>query len=254
MIQFKNVTYEVKGKTLIHLDITFPEQQIVGIVGPNGAGKSTLLKLMTGLIKPSSGEILFNGKSFSRLSRKQLARQIAFVQQHKSAVTDVLVEDAVKLGRTPWKGLFVSWYKEDDAIVKKALSTMNLLALKHRFWRTLSGGEQQRVSLAQGIAQDAPCLILDEPTNHLDIKHQVEMLRWINAQKNQKTMFIALHDLNHAIACCDKVLLLKAGTVQAFDVPEVVLSKSKIENAFGVDVNIRKLADAQFYIDFCSNI
>ena len=157
-------------KVLEDVDISFPSDQLTGLIGPNGSGKSTLLKCIYRVMKPSAGQIFVGDKNIGKLSYKESAKQIAVLAQHHGTGFDLSVEDVVLMGRTPYKGIAEGDNAEDIAIAEKSMEETGVADMGSLSFIQLSGGEQQRVMLARALTQETSCLILDEPTNHLDME------------------------------------------------------------------------------------
>ena len=132
----------------------------VGLIGPNGSGKSSLMRLLAGVTQPQSGEVLLGGQPMQRLTRLQIAHQLALVSQMADTQDAITVQDAVELGRTPWLSALQTWSARDDAIVEQALADVGMAEKKGRVWNTLSGGERQRVHIARALAQQTSVLLL----------------------------------------------------------------------------------------------
>ncbi|NER65393.1 ABC transporter ATP-binding protein [Pseudomonas sp. MAFF212427] len=208
--------------------------ETLGIVGPNGSGKSTLLKLLAGLRTPSQGEVHLGNTALKRLPRRDIARQLAVVEQQADTSDAINVFDAVALGRTPWLSALSPWSSADSAIVQQALADVDATHLSTRNWRSLSGGERQRVHIARALAQRPQLLLLDEPTNHLDIQHQLTLLGLVQALP--VTTLIALHDLNQALTC-DRLAVLERGRLVALGAPLQVLTPARLRDTFGVQAH-----------------
>src|SRR4029453_16814075 len=178
--------------------------EVVGILGPNGSGKTTLLKLVAGALKPQSGHIRLNGTEVTSLPRRALARRLAVVPQDTSLAFDYSVLEVVLMGRYAHLGAFELERPRDLAAAFTALAATGTDAFATRQFRTLSGGEQQRVIIASALAQlddgrsqaqgprpkaqalESPALserseskgsllLLDEPTTSLDLRYQLEV-------------------------------------------------------------------------------
>ena len=218
------------------VDIAVTPGERLGIVGPNGSGKSTLLRLLAGIDRPCRGEVMLDGTPMRQLSRRAVARRLAFVEQQAETAERLTVRDAVELGRTPHLDALRPFGPTDRAIVEAALARVDMTPLAARLWHTLSGGERQRTHIARALAQEPAVLLLDEPTNHLDIRHQIALLALI--RRLPVTAVMALHDLNHACLYCDRVLLLRRGRVAALGPPAEVLTPATIRAVFGVEVAV----------------
>ncbi|MDF2068066.1 adenosylcobinamide amidohydrolase [Bacillus sp. Cr_A10] len=227
---------------LIVKDVSFEvgKGEMLGILGPNGSGKSTLLKVMSGILPMSSGDVLIEGKSLLSYSSKELAKKMAVLPQLHSQAFSHTVRDTVSLGRYPHQsGWFSSWSHEDEVAVKEAMKLTAMEVYEHQLLDLLSGGEQQRVFVAQALAQQAPILLLDEPTNHLDIAHQKQLLDTIKTQTIEKgiTVISVFHDINLASLYCDRLLLMEQGEIKAIGEPHEVVKKNQIETVYQARVS-----------------
>lgn len=236
-VKVDNASWAIDSKNIvdgIHLEVQSGE--FVGVIGPNGSGKSSLLRMIYRLYHPTSGLILINERDIWSLSTNEVAQNEAVLPQESIGDFDFTVEEIVFMGRTPHKKLFDIDSKEDDSIVKYALSRVGMDSFAQRNFRTLSGGEKQRVLIARALAQQAKVLILDEPTNHLDIRSQLDILELLRSL--QVTVIIALHDLNIAATYCDRLYLLQAGRVVAYGQPQDVLTPVMIESVYDVQAEV----------------
>ena len=216
---------------------------IVGLLGPNGSGKTTLLRLVAGVLKPQSGQVLIDGRPIEQLTRREVARRIAVVPQETHSAFDFSVIDMVLMGRYPHLGPFQLEGAADQEIAGDALAATGTTALAMRPFGTLSGGEKQRVVIATALAQASDMLLLDEPTAALDLGYQFEiaaLLRRLNAERGT-TMVVSTHDLNLAAALCQRVVLLSQGRVIAHGTTEETLTAENIRLLYDVD------ADVQFH-------
>ena len=223
----KNVSFHVQKGT------------IVGILGPNGSGKSTLLKLLSGIIKPSNGIVEIDGKPLTSYGSKELAKKMAVLPQlHANAFSNSVYE-TVSIGRYPYQsGLFSKWTDEDELAVQTAMQHTGVNRYAHVNLELLSGGEQQRVFIAQALAQQAEVLLLDEPTNHLDIAHQKQILDVLQQEvcSRQITVISIFHDINLASLYCDRLLLLQDGKVECIGAPHEVVQESTIDKVYEAEV------------------
>lgn len=196
-----------------------------GIIGPNGSGKSTLIRAMSGLLLPNQGEILFKGKPIQSYRKRELARQIAVLEQDGTPPLSFSVEEVVAMGRYPWLKPLSDLTHHDESIVSGVLKTLDLWDIRYQLVNTLSGGQRQMVSLARAMVQQPSVLILDEPTTFLDIGHQMMVMEHVRAwhQTHDITVIMVLHDLNLAGQYCDQLLLMDQGQVQSWgDVTKVL--------------------------------
>lgn len=234
-IEVENISKSIGEKSILKdISLSLESGQSLALIGPNGSGKSTLLRVIGGLLAADSGTVSVGEDTITSLSPRQLAQRLGFVSQEAGTTDAIRVQDAVKLGRTPWLS-FASPFGENDAeIVDRAMSDMAIEDYKNKLFNQLSGGEKQRVHIARTLAQTPQVFLLDEPTNHLDIRHQIAIMDWISVQ--EATVVLALHDLNHAFSC-DRVAVLEAGSLVAFGPPSNVLIPDVIEPVFQIAVS-----------------
>jgi len=237
MLSTKGVTWSAGGVEILRdVSIDVQEGEFLGIIGPNGSGKTSLLSLLSGVRRSRTGEVKLCGSPIHKLSRREIARKLALVEQQAGTTDRITARQAVELGRTPYLGALSPWSDADDLIVDQALSNVDMAQLANRYWHTLSGGERQRVHIARALAQEPQILLLDEPTNHLDIGHQIGLLDLVRRQG--LTVVAALHDLNHAAMFCDRIAVMKKGKIVELGTPREVLRADCIRNVFGVEVDI----------------
>lgn len=218
----------------VSIDVSAGE--FLGIIGPNGSGKSTLLSMLAGIRKPLSGQVLLDDRPIRSIGSRQLAQQLAFVEQQAETTERITARQAVELGRTPYLGPLSAWSSDDDVIVDAALENVDMADKAARFWRHLSGGERQRLHIGRALAQQPRVLLLDEPTNHLDIGHQIDLLDLVRRQ--DLTVVAALHDLNHAAMFCDRIAVMDHGRLTAIGPPSQVLTSQMIDAVFGVAATV----------------
>ncbi|MEV6055097.1 ABC transporter ATP-binding protein [Streptomyces sp. NPDC052107] len=206
--------------------------EITGLVGPNGSGKSTLLRTVYRHLKPTVGRVLLAGTDLREMTPLQSARHVAALPQERGSDFELTVREVVAMGRTPYKRALAGEDAADRDIVAQALTDVGMAKQAGRRFTALSGGERQRVLLARAFAQNPDILVLDEPTNHLDIRHQVDLLALLRAQR--RTTLVSLHDLNAAASVCDHLHVLHEGLVVASGPPREVLTPALMAEVFGV--------------------
>ncbi|WJY16573.1 ABC transporter ATP-binding protein [Pectobacteriaceae bacterium CE90] len=236
-ITAENITWTVGKKTIVNnVSLSVSRGETVGLIGPNGCGKSSLLRILAGLRRPHSGTVTLDGQNIARIAKKQLARRVAFVEQHGMTEANMRVVDVVKLGRIPHHSPFSNWSLQDDDTVTAALQRVDMLSKSEQGWLSLSGGERQRVHIARAIAQSPTEILLDEPTNHLDIHHQIQLMKLVS--ELPVTSIVAIHDLNHASMFCDALIVMQQGQIVAAGSPQVILTESLLWDVFGVETKI----------------
>lgn len=212
--------------------VTVEAGETVGLLGPNGSGKSSLLHLLAGVATPDTGVVALDGTDIHSLPRRQVARQVAMVDQHAHTEVDVTVLDVVRLGRIPHRGMSGHHPAADEAAIGRALVGTGMFEKRHRKWHTLSGGERQRAQIARALAQEPGHLLLDEPTNHLDIQHQLEILELV--AELPITSYVALHDLNLAAMYCDRIVVLLRGRIVGTGPPAEVITENLVRDVYNV--------------------
>lgn len=224
------------------LDLAVEPGTFVGLLGPNGSGKSTLLKLLAGVLPPSAGRVQLADEDLARIPRRRLAPALAFVPQDTRVWLPFTCREVVAMGRYAHRsglGLLDSGH---DQVVQRCMTDTGVLDLADRRITEVSGGEAQRVRIAQALAQEARILILDEPTSHLDISFQVEVMDLL-ARLNRGhglTVLAALHDLNLASLYCDRLVALRHGQVVKDGPPAQVLDPTLLWEVFGVRVEVQQ--------------
>lgn len=209
-----------------------------GLLGPNGSGKTTLLRCVAGLLD-FEGDLTLEGKSISAWSRRALARRLAFVRQSHALSFDFRVIDLVILGRAPHKSLLSVHDHVDEELAQNALQRVDLEGFATRSFHSLSGGEQQRVFLAQALVQEADILILDEPTTYLDVHHQYEFMGHVRSLVDRgHTVIGAVHDLELAARFADHLLVLDEGHVAAAGSPTDILTSELLAWVFRMDATV----------------
>jgi iron complex transport system ATP-binding protein len=249
MAELRDVRYQVGDTVILHgVTAAFRPHRFNVILGPNGSGKSTLLKLATGLIRPTSGEVLYGDRPVSSYSAHALARKRAVLSQHVDLVFPLPVKDVALIGRYPHYDRAPSAH--DREIVERALEMVGMAEKREQYYSTLSGGEQQKVQLARVLAQiwnyDEPrehkYLFLDEPTSSLDIHYQIHLLDMARALIDFDCTVVAiLHDLNVAFQYGDSFFLMKNGAIAREADSADDLSLDLIEHVF--DVSAHRITD-----------
>ncbi|MGI6878999.1 ABC transporter ATP-binding protein [Microbacterium sp. gxy059] len=227
-------------RLIVHgVDLEVRSGELLGLLGPNGSGKSTLIKSIAGIAPVRGGRLVHDDDvDLASLSRAAAAKLVAYVPQTIEASFGLDVRESVLLGRTPHFGTRprdVDWRHVD-----RAISLLGLDDLAGRAVTQLSGGQAQRVLIARAIAQDPRILLLDEPTSALDIRFQWQTLALARRLTRDAGVaaIIAIHDLNQAARCCDRLVVLKDGRLVASGTPGEVLRPDLIEDVYGIAVEV----------------
>lgn len=231
------------------LNLTINKGERVALIGNNGAGKSTLLKLLTGLIKPDSGEIELDGKDIIRLKPEQISDTISYVYQNPE---NMFIDDSIKRDIAfSMKARNIKGYKErTEALLRQ----FDLVELAERDGRLLSGGQMRRASLAIGVALNPQIMLLDEPTANLDIATRKSITKTLDDLKDSlETTIIATHDMQLVAEWANRIVVLHEGKVIGNGTREEIFHDETLLQLAGIDPpEIFKLAksmnsDASIY-------
>jgi iron complex transport system ATP-binding protein len=225
--------------TLDALSLTLSPGDFLAVVGPNGAGKTTLLRCLAGVLAPTGGQALLDGKPVLAFSRREVARRVAYSPQESSGRFGFSVRQAVAMGRHPWLARLAGPSPEDDDAVDRAMEAMDVARLARRPVTALSGGETRRVALARTLAQGGGAYLFDEPAAGLDIRHALSAMRaFADLARGGAAVAVVLHDLNLAAMFCPLMLMLDIGRARAYGPTPRVLTAKNVERVFGVRAEV----------------
>ena len=246
-IELENVNLTLGARTILHnISLTINEGEFIAILGPNGAGKSTLLKLLLGLYKPTSGNITVLGKTPKRGNNK-----IGYAPQHRTLEADLALraKDIVGFGLdgNQW-GIALPNAKREHHI-EQALDEVDMLHLARMPVGKLSGGEQQRLLIAQALLTHPEILLLDEPLASLDIIHSEGIVSLITkiARNRKMTVLLVTHDVNLLLPVIDRVLYV-ANTHGTIGKPDEVITNENLTKLYGSPVEVIKAQGRLFVI------
>lgn len=246
MIELKQITAGYGNhEVLRNASVCFEKGKLTSLIGVNGCGKSTLLKSILGMIRPSVGEIIVDGRELGSMTRNEIAKKVALLPQGKNT-PDMTVEQMVLHGRFPHLNYPRRYTKRDRDIALAAMRQMGIADHAGKPLYALSGGMRQNAYIAMALAQSTDYILLDEPTTYLDIVHQLELMNIMrDLAADGKGIVAVMHDLPMAFTFSDRIVLLNEGRVIADDVPEQLCRKNTIQQLFGVAIG--KSTDGQSY-------
>lgn len=230
LVEFKNVvkTYgegEGKQTAVDHVSFTIDEGELVVILGQSGAGKSTILNMLGGMDTPTEGKVTVAGRQISRMNDRQLgsyrAQVIGFIFQFYNLLPSLTAYENIALTKSIVKNAV-----EPD----KLLEMVGLSKCRNKFPAQMSGGEQQRVSIARALAKNPKILLGDEPTGALDSETGVIVLELLQklCREKKKTVIIVTHNSDIA-KCADKVIRMKNGKIKDITINEKPLDVKEVD-------------------------
>lgn len=224
-------------KVLSNILLDFPETGLIAFYGRNGSGKTTLFNIISGLLKPTSGEILFNNINYKDLSNDQFDflrnKYISFIFQDYNLISQLTVIENVRL---------VLDANDNDNKIYSILSEVGILDLKDRYISELSGGERQKVVIARSLVKGSKVLLADEPTASLDEESGISIIKLLKDLSKKMLVLWVSHDSSEINENADRIIKIKCGTI----IDDIVINK---ENTLNDDENIN-LNDTNRKINF----
>jgi iron complex transport system ATP-binding protein len=236
-MEFRNVGFARGARTIFdNLCFGIDQGGMVALVGPNGVGKTTLLSLASGLLQPATGQIFVQGRPLGDWNRRQLSGYVALVPQHLEVPFAFRVDEIVAQGRVPHLGFFGGLSSKDHEAIENAMEAVDILHMRDRIFAELSGGEQQRVKIAIGLAQQPKLMLLDEPTQHLDLGRQIELMSLLRRLIERGiTILAAVHDLALVRENCPTGILLTPDASAKVGPVAELLQADLLEHAFSIE-------------------
>jgi iron complex transport system ATP-binding protein len=240
VLEFATATVGYDAPVVREASLRVEAGEVVGIIGPNGAGKTTLLRAVTGGARIVGGDILVGGRPVRTYSRLELARSVAVLPQSAPQPFAFTARRFVEMGRHARVSRFGGLRPADVAAVERAMALTDTAGLAGEPVDTLSGGDLQRLTLAQALAQEPALLLLDEPTSHLDLNHRLQVLDVVRALADGAdgaaplAVVAVFHDLDMAARYADRLAVVSDARLMEADSPERVLTASMLADVFGV--------------------
>lgn len=239
VLRVDNISKSIKRKNIIkNINFEIKEGDICGFVGPNGAGKTTLIRIITGLIKPTKGAIYINNYDVNIKRKEALSSLGAIVEapiffEYLTGEQALLNLSLLNLDYTK---------KQREEIVKESLKIVGLYERRNEKISTYSLGMKQRLGIAQSLLNNPKIIILDEPANGLDPMGMIELRELIlklNKDKNI-TFFISSHLLDELQKICDKLVIIKEGSLIWYGDTKDLIDDNKSNNLEEIFVNLMK--------------
>lgn len=225
-IKTQNLTKKYKDKTVVNnLNLTVNKGEMYALLGVNGAGKSTTIKMLSCLIKPTSGEAELMGKSI--IKDENAVKQIISVSPQETSVAPNLT---VRENLEFIAGIFGFSKAEAKAKATKMIEDFDMADIEKSRAKTLSGGWQRRLSIAMALISEPEIVFLDEPTLGLDVLARRELWKHISKLKGKITIILTTHYLEEAEALSDRIGIMAKGVLKAEGTAEELKAKAGTEN------------------------
>lgn len=239
MAQDVHFAYDADQPVLHGISVGVRPGEVLYILGRNGTGKTTLMSCLTGVLKPTAGQVLLDGRELASYDAAGRARRVGLIPQLHVAAFAYSVRDMVLMGRAPHLSLFGTPRRADHAIVDQALHSVGLTDYAERPYTQLSGGERQLVMIARGLAQQCEVLLMDEPDAHLDPNNQHRVMEIVTQLARTGLSFVvSSHAPNNALLYADRVLLMQAGTALALGSVEETLTAALLTRAYDMPTEV----------------
>lgn len=224
-------------KALQTVSFTAEKGQVIGFLGPNGAGKSTMMKILTGFLKPDSGEVLVNDIDVLK-NPLEAQKTIGYLPENNALYKDMYVREYLHFCASIFK-IPISNNLTVKEQIEICIEKVGLQSESHKKIHQLSKGYQQRVGIAAAILHNPSVLILDEPTTGLDPNQLAEIRTLIKELGKEKTVLFSTHIMQEVEAVCDRVIIIKKGEVL---VNELLINLQKsnlqiVEVVFNAKIN-----------------
>lgn len=219
-------------KAVDNVSFSVHKGEVFGLLGPNGAGKTTVIKLLCGLLKADTGNMIFDGISLTT-DYSQIKNMIGLCPQEIVIWEQITCFEQLKFigmsyGLSP---------KEAGKKSESLLETLGLTGKKNKLAGTLSGGMKRRLNIALALVHDPRLIILDEPQAGLDPQSRILVRDVIRQLAKQKTVILTTHDMDEADRLSDRVAIIDHGKILVLDTPEVIRDKSGMGDIIQVNIN-----------------
>ncbi|WP_234376803.1 metal ABC transporter ATP-binding protein [Streptomyces sp. TP-A0356] len=255
VVSLRRASARVGGRTLwSDVDLDLGAGEFVAVLGPNGVGKSTLVKMLLGTVAPASGEVRVLGEQPGRAGDR-----VGYLPQRRSFDTSLRIRgiDVVRLGLDgdrwgvplPWPARLSARRRQQRDRLTDVIELVDASGYAHRPIGACSGGEQQRLLIAQALVRQPQLLLLDEPLDSLDLSHQGAVAALVGRICRERRMSVVMvaHDVNPILPWLDRVVYIAEGGVAAGR-PEEVITTQTLTRLYGVPVEVLRAGDGRLVV------
>jgi iron complex transport system ATP-binding protein len=245
------------GRIILDVEsLQIPSGAFVGIIGTNGAGKTTLLKVCCALCRPNRGTVEFAGENLARLSpwsRSNLRKRVGYIPQtvEYNCELPFTVREVVAMGRISVRPLLSRLTRTDYEIVDNWIARLGLDGLHGQTFRSLSGGEQQKVLVARAMAQTPAVLMLDEPCANLDFNWKYQITEIVERLYHETgvTILLVSHDTSLLPPACSRIVLLHKGRILADGDIDSVFASEALQVAYDCRIETLNVGGRRYIVN-----
>ncbi len=245
-IRVKNLIYEVPNKVILNdINLEIAQGEVISIMGGSGSGKTSLLRMMSGLRRPTSGEIWIDNENIAAMTDRELDERrikLGLVFQYAALFDSLDVHDNIVFSLSRHNRRLSS--SQLAEVVRRRLAEVQLEGVEHLFPSELSGGMQKRVGLARALATEPSIVFYDEPTSGLDplTAHAIDALILQTRERNGVTSIVVSHDIRSIFRISDRIAMISEGEIVIFDTPQALRKSEipKVQEFIAQDLDLRK--------------
>jgi simple sugar transport system ATP-binding protein len=245
LLRLENISkFYGRVQALDTVNLSFSDNEIVGLLGDNGAGKSTLIKIISGAVPLTSGQIYWHGKPVTiKETNDAISLGVETIYQDSALVNQLSIARNLFLGREPLKGPRILNRMDKQLMESVAAELLGEVGISKNIppktpIDALSGGERQAVAIARAMHFDSELIILDEPTNNLGVAETQGVLRFVrNARDSGHSCIFIAHNIHHVFQVVDRIVVLRRGEVVADDIDPKTTTIDEVEQVITGDLD-----------------
>jgi simple sugar transport system ATP-binding protein len=245
LIRLENISqFYGRVQALDNVNLSIHDNEIVGLLGDNGAGKSTLIKVISGVVRLSSGQLYWHGKPVTvKDTNDAISLGVETIYQDSALVTQLSIARNLFLGREPLKGPRILNRMDKQLMEEVAAKLLGEVGITKNIpaktpINALSGGERQAVAIARAMHFDSELIILDEPTNNLGVAETQGVLRFVrNARDSGHSCIFIAHNIHHVFQVVDRIIVMRRGQIVADDSDPKTTTIDEVEQVITGDLD-----------------